>query len=95
MGSTKVADEMLNRTLRRVAPCTLPVQAYGPNDIVWVGHGDRRMVWAWITWPDRAATRVKAVAFGWNDRVVAVRWDTDAGDVQCVVWRNAVTNRSV
>lgn len=93
MGSTKVTDEKLNAALERIPPCTLPVQAYGPNEIEWVPADQRRTVWAWITWPDRAATCEQAVAFGWNDRVVAVRWDGDGGEVQCVVWRNAVTRR--
>lgn len=93
MGSTKVTDEKLGRTLQRMPPCTLPVQAYGPNEIEWVPAGQRRTVWAWITWPHQAATREAAVAFGWNDRVVAVQWNTPAGDMQCVVWRNAVTRR--
>lgn len=94
MGSTKVTDRKLDRTLQRIPPCTLPVQAYGPNEIEWVAADQRRLVWAWITWPARAATREPAVAFGWNDRVVAVRWNTDAGEVQAVVWRNAVTTRT-
>lgn len=94
MGSTKVADEKLNATLNRIPPCTLPAQAYGPNEIEWMAPEQRRVVWAWITWPHQAATREKAIAFGWNDRVVAVRWNTSGGDVQCVVWRNAVTART-
>lgn len=93
MGSTKVTDEKIDRTLERIPPCTLPVQAYGPNDIEWASPDKRRLVWAWITWPHHVATREQAVAFGWNERVVAVQWNTDAGEVQAVVWRNAVTRR--
>lgn len=95
MGSTKVTDEKLSVTLRRMPPCTLPLQAYGPEEIKWAGPQARRSVWAWITWPNGAATKVEAVAHGWNDRVVVVQWGSEAGDVQCVVWRNAVTSRSI
>lgn len=93
MGSNNVSDEKLKLVLERMPPCTLPKQAFGPNEIEWAGPSERRSVWAWITWPNGAATRVKAAAHGWNDRVVVVQWNTTVGDVQCVVWRNAVTLR--
>lgn len=51
-------------------------------------------VWAWISWPDRPAERIAAFARGWNDRVVNVSWYGPRGEVDCVVWRNAVTHRS-
>jgi hypothetical protein len=50
-------------------------------------------VWAWISWPHKAAERVAAWVMGSNDRVVIVAWDTDRGERNTVVWRNAVTRR--
>lgn len=73
-------------------PCTLPQQAYGPQHLVWAKS--RLPVWAWISWPDRPAERIAAFARGWNDRVVNVSWYGPRGEVDCVVWRNAVTHRS-
>ena len=75
-------------------PCTLPADAYGPEPIQWVKSGPRPAVWAWITWPDRAAERTAAWATGWNDRVVIIEWDGIGGTRSNVVWRNAVTRRS-
>lgn len=93
MGSMKVTDEKLELVLANIAPCTLPAQAYGKSEVVWTRPGSP--VWAWVTWPHRPAERIAAWAVGWNDRVVVVRWDTDRGDVQTVVWRTAVTRRTV
>lgn len=77
------------------AACTLPQQAYGLQPIAWVpAHEPRPEVWAWITWPDRPAERLPAVATGWNDRVVIVEWMTVHGVRNVVVWRNAVTRRN-
>ncbi|MDU0344095.1 hypothetical protein RWH44_00140 [Microbacterium sp. KSW2-29] len=53
MGSTKVSDEMLSRTLASVPPITLPMQAFGSQSVEW--FRDKRAVWAWVQWPDRAA----------------------------------------
>lgn len=92
MGSTLVTDEKLQQVLVRIPPCTLPMQAYGPQEVVWARK--RPPVWAWVSWPHKPAERVAAWAEGWNDRVVSVRWVTSAGDVSTVVWRNAVTKRS-
>lgn len=92
MGSVKVTDEKLEVVLANLAPCTLPHQAYGSVPMRWERPG--HPVWVWVTWPHRPAERIAAFAIGWNDRVVAVRWDADRGEVQTVVWRNAVTRRS-
>ena len=73
-------------------PCTLPQQAYGPQRIEWV-KGSLPPVWVWVSWPDRAAERIAAYARGWNDRVVIVAWYGRRGQVDCVVWRNAVAHR--
>ena len=35
-----------------------------------------------------------ALAHGWNDRVVVVYWMSPAGELNTVVWRNAVTRRT-
>lgn len=91
MGSTKVSDEMLSRTLSSVAPQTLPQQAYGPTPVEWFEH--KRPVWAWVQWPNRAATREPGWACGANDRVVIVEVPCEGGHWQPVVWRNAVTVR--
>ncbi|KAA9084119.1 hypothetical protein [Microbacterium radiodurans] len=79
------------QTLMRIPPCTIPMQAYGPQDLTWAK--ERPPVWAWISWPHKPAERVAAVAHGWNDRVVIVSWMGPAGEVNTVVWRNAVTRR--
>lgn len=75
-------------------PCTLPSQAYGPQPIAWE-RGRKPEVWAWISWRDGPATRIPCVAAGWNDRVVVVEWEAVGGRRSVVVWRNAVTRRSV
>ncbi|GAA1953431.1 hypothetical protein GCM10009816_12510 [Microbacterium aquimaris] len=92
VGSTKVSDEMLQLVLANVAPCTLPSDAYGPVPMEWVSP--RVPVWAWVSWPHRAAERVAGWATGWNDRVVAVAWETDRGERSTIVWRSAVSRRS-
>lgn len=93
MGSNKVSDEMLSRTLASVPPATLPAQAFGPAPVEWFDQ--RRAVWAWVQYPNRAAERVAAWAVGANDRVVVVDVPCDGGHWQPVVWRNAVTVRTV
>ncbi len=76
------------------AKCTLPMQAFGPNEIEWV-KGSKPPVWAWISWAEGPATRIAAFATGWNDRVVVVEWNESPGGTRnTVVWRNAVTVRS-
>ena len=89
MGSTKVTDEKLASVLTRIAPCTLPPSAWGVQPMTWHKAGQR--VHAWITWPHQAAERVNALAVGWNDRVVVVRWQGPHGTWETVVWRSAVT----
>lgn len=91
MGSTLVTDEKLQIMLANVAPCTLPSSAYGPQPLQWTQK--RVPVWAWISWPHRAAERVAGWVTGYNDRVVVVAWDTNRGERNTVVWRNAVTRR--
>jgi hypothetical protein len=88
--------DALNDARRSAAsptPCTLPQQAYGPEPLEWA-RSSKPPVWAWLTWPDRPASRVEAFAVGWNDRVVIVEWDGEGGMRRTVVWRNAVTRRS-
>lgn len=92
MGSTKVTDEKLERTLARESPCTLPAQAYGPQPIEW--FDPPRPVWVWVQWRDRPATREPGVAKGANDRVVIVAVDTGGDHWEPVVWRNAVSVRT-
>ncbi|MER7798254.1 hypothetical protein [Microbacterium sp. NPDC096154] len=89
MGSTLVTDEKLDLMLGGIAPCTLPPDAWGPQPIEW--QQKHPSVRAWISWPHRVAERVEAFAAGWNDRVVVVRWHTERGMRETVVWRNAVT----
>lgn len=93
MGSTLVTDEKLQIVLDAMAPCTLPPAAYGPQPLDW--NTERALVWAWISWPCKAAERVPAWVMASNDRVVVVAWDTDRGERNTVVWRNAVTRRSL
>lgn len=75
------------------APCTLPASAYGPEPIEWARERPPT-VWAWIIWRDSPATKIPAVAAGWNDRIVIVEWEARGGRRSVVVWRNAVTRRS-
>ena len=87
------AAELSQQTIMRIPPCTIPMQAYGPQPLEWAEK--RPMVWAWVSWPHKPAERVAAVAHGWNDRVVVVYWMSSAGELNTVVWRNAVTRRRV
>ncbi|MGC5224494.1 hypothetical protein ACPW96_18165 [Micromonospora sp. DT81.3] len=91
MGTTLVTDEKLPVVLDNVAPCTLPKDAYDPEPLQWLNT--RAAVWAWISWPHKAAERLPAWVTGMNDRVCIVAWDTDRGERNTIVWRNAVTRR--
>lgn len=93
VGSNKVSDEKLSRVLSSVKPVTLPHQAYGRQPIEW--FESKRAVWAWVQWPNRAATREAAWAVGANDRVVILEVPCEGGHWQPVVWRNAVTQRTL
>ncbi|WP_203135346.1 hypothetical protein [Microbacterium sp. JZ31] len=92
MGSAKVSEQMLDVVMAAIAPCTLPQAAYGPQSIEW--HRDPQPVWAWISWPHKAAERVEGVARGSNDRVVMIEWYGDRGTLNTVVWRSAVRRRA-
>ncbi|MBQ9917341.1 MAG: hypothetical protein IJO71_09095 [Microbacterium sp.] len=92
MGSTKVTDEKLERTLARESPCTLPIQAFGRQPIEW--FKEARPVWAWVQWRDRPAERIPAVARGANNLVVMLAFDVAGDHWEPVVWRNAVTIRA-
>lgn len=85
-------DQRIMQAAAQLAPCTLPQQAYGPEPIQWV-RGRPPEVWVWITWRDAPASKIPAVADGWNDRVVVVGWEAPGGRRSVVVWRNAVTRR--
>jgi hypothetical protein len=85
-------DQRILQASAQLAPCTLPQQAYGPEPVQWA-KGRKPEVWVWITWRDAPATRIPAVAAGWNDRVVVVEWEAVGGRRSVVVWRNAVTQR--
>ena len=91
-------DEMNRQRAAETAqerqPCTLPSQAYGPQPIVWE-RTKRTPVWAWISWRDGPATRIPCYVAGHNDRVVIVEWEAKGGQRSVVVWRNAVTRRTV
>ena len=86
-------DARILQATAQLAPCTLPLQAYGPEPIEWQ-RGRMPEVWAWITWRDGPATKIPAVAAGWNDCVVVVEWEAPGGRRSVVVWRNAVTRRA-
>lgn len=73
------------------SPCTLPTDAYG-GEVEW--FKPPRPVWAWVSWRDRKAERLPVMAYGATPRVVFIRWVGPNGDVDTVVWRNAVTVRS-
>ncbi len=85
-------DQRILQATAQLAPCTLPQQAYGPEPVQWA-KGRKPEVWAWITWRDAPATKIPAVAAGWNDRIVIVEWEASGGRRSVVVWRNAVTRR--
>jgi hypothetical protein len=89
----RLNDQRILQATAQLAPCTLPQQAYGPEPIRWQ-RGRAPEVWAWIIWRDAPATKIPAVAAGWNDRVVVVEWEAPGGRRSVVVWRNAVTRRS-
>lgn len=99
MSTSKRYAEHYDRLMREriadgaVPPCTLPLQAYGPESIEWC-KPPRPAVWAWVQWPQKPAERIAATAVGWNDRVVIIVWNGDRGELNTVVWRNAVTRRS-
>ena len=86
------AQRSLEAAGRRV-PCTLPTRAYGPQPIEWA-RDRQHEVWVWVTWQEGPATKIPAVAAGWNDRVVIVEWEAPGGRRSNVVWRNAVTRWS-
>lgn len=93
MGSTRVSDEMVARVLASIAPCTLQPETWGARAIEW--YANKRPVWAWVTWPNRAATREPAWATGGNDRVVMLEVPCEGGHWAPVVWRNAVSVRRI
>ena len=94
MGSTLVRDEKPQIVLDAMAPCTLPAAAYGPKPLEWLDR-DRPPVRAWVSWPYKAAEQVEGWVMASNDRVVVVAWNTDRGERNTVVWRNAVTRRQI
>ena len=69
MGSTKVSDEMLSRTLASVPPITLPMQAFGRQPVEWfatMGANDRVVVlevpcdgghWQPVVWRNAVTVR--------------------------------------
>lgn len=85
-------DQRIVQTATRLTPVTLPQQAYGPQPIQWA-QGTKPAVRVWMSWVEAPASRIEAVAIGWNDRVVCVEWEAVGGRRSCVVWRNAVTKR--
>jgi len=86
-------DQRIAQSVAQDSPCTLPASAYGPQPLEWA-RGRAPEVLAWISWRDAPATKIPAVAAGWNDRVVVVEWEAPGGRRSVVVWRNAVTRRS-
>lgn len=87
-------DDRMLQAAAQQAPTTLPMQAYGPEPVVWAPRDQQPPVWAWITWRDAPATRIPCAAAGWNDRVVVVEWEAPGGRRSVVVWRSAVTRRT-
>jgi hypothetical protein len=91
----RLNDERIVQTATRLTPLTpitLRQQAYGPPPIHWE-RGPKPDVWVWMSWQEAPATRISAVAIGWNDRVVCVEWEAVGGPRSVVVWRNAVSKR--
>jgi hypothetical protein len=86
-------DRKILQATAEMTPTTLPLQAYGPEPVVWAPRDAQPAVWAWISWTRAPASKIPAVAAGWNDRVVAVEWEAPGGRRSVVVWRNAVTRR--
>lgn len=79
--------------LATFAPVTLPIQAWGPQPLVW--HDHPMPVWVWVSWPHRVAERYPGVVKGSNDRVCVVEVNPDVFTRwEPVVWRNAVTRRT-
>lgn len=88
-------DRKIVQAAADLTPTTLPQQAYGPNPIVWAARDAQPPVWAWVSWRNAPASKIPAVAAGWNDRVVVVEWEAPGGRRSVVVWRNAVTHRRI
>lgn len=87
-------DQRIAEAVRRGdRTCTLPQQAYGSQPIEWAPRSSKPEVWVWISWRDAPASRIPAVAAGWNDRVVIVEWEAAGGRKSVVVWRGAVSHR--
>lgn len=86
-------QRILEATTDCLVPTTLPQQAFGPRELEWVKGTDQPPVWALISWVNAPASRVPAVAAGWNDRVVCVEWEARGGRRSIIVWRTAVTHR--
>lgn len=86
-------DQRILQAAAEQRPTTLPQQAYGPEPVRWAPRDQQPDVYVWVTWRDAPATRIPAVASGWNDRVVVVEWEGPGGRRSVVVWRNAVTRR--
>lgn len=99
MGTNRrYADQIDERNRERLlnappSPMTLPMQAFGPREIEWTQA--RPPVWVWVQFPDRPAERRKGYVKGHNDRVCVVWVDGLGGGWEIVVWRNAVSHRSV
>lgn len=91
----RMDQRILEATTDHLIPTTLPQQAFGPNPFEWVKGSDQPPVWAWVSWSNAPASRIPAVASGWNDRVVCVEWEARGGRRSVIVWRTAVTRRSV
>lgn len=89
---SRISDEMIARATASLAPITLPVQAFGPEDVEWFDAP--RPTWAWLSWRDRPAERISCVATGASDRVVILDVDSLGGRWQPAVWRNAVMIRT-
>lgn len=86
-------DQAMIRAAERDEPITIGKDAFGPQPIEWAPRAAQPEVLAWISWRNGPATRIRAVAAGWNDRVVIVEWEAPGGRRSVVVWRNAVTRR--
>lgn len=86
-------DKRILEAAAASSPTTLPRQAYGPEPIHWAPKDAQPDVLVWVTWREEPASRIPAVAAGWNDRVVIVEWEAPGGRRSVVVWRNAVSRR--
>ena len=56
-----------------------PSAAYGPEPIEWAPPRQQPPVRAWIFLSNAPATKIPAVAAGWNDRIVIVEWEAPGG----------------